>query len=119
MSGVRHRAIAFGFFTHRLQAEKLIQASSASFSMRKSAFLRAIYEQISAVRSQIQAGSGFSATRMSRKLQMQFPWGSTHAAWPPYSPVLMWMCALEPVRSPEAVALPHPNRPCEFGRALV
>jgi len=34
----RVRAIAFGFFTHGLQAEKLIQAASASFSMRKSAF---------------------------------------------------------------------------------
>jgi hypothetical protein len=51
-------AIAFGFFTHWLQAEKLIQAASASFSTRKSAFLRAMYEQISTVRSQIQIGSG-------------------------------------------------------------
>lgn len=52
------RAVALGFFTRRVQAEMLIQASSANFSIRKSSFLLAVYEQIGAVRSQIPTGSG-------------------------------------------------------------
>jgi hypothetical protein len=53
------RAIAFGFLGHRSQAGKLIPAASANFSTRKSALLRAMYEQIDTIRSRIQTGSVF------------------------------------------------------------
>src|ERR1035437_10328773 len=62
------RAIAFGFFTHRFQAGKLIQAASASFSMRKSAFLRAMCEEINTVRSRIQTVSGCFWTSDVKKI---------------------------------------------------
>src|ERR1039457_6743194 len=75
MSGGRHRAIAFGFFKHELQAENLIQASSASFSMQKCAFLRAIYEQIRAVRSQIQARLGLFCNSDVKKIPNAIPLG--------------------------------------------
>ena len=67
------RAIAFGFFTHRFQAGKLIQAASASFSMRKSAFLRGMSEQINTVRSRIQTGSGSFCNSDVKKIPNAIP----------------------------------------------
>jgi hypothetical protein len=60
-----------------LQAEKLIQAASDSFSMRKSAFLRAMYEQINTVRSQNQTGSGFFCNSDVKKTPNAIPLGLT------------------------------------------
>jgi|ERR1022692_1408470 hypothetical protein len=67
------RAIAFGFFTYRFQGGKLIKATPATFSMRKSAFLRAMSEQINTVRSRIQTGLGFFCNSDVKKIPNAIP----------------------------------------------
>ena len=67
------QAIAFGFFTHRLQAGLLIQAASATLSMRKSAFSSAMHEQIDTVRSRIQTGLVFFCNSDVKKIPNAIP----------------------------------------------
>jgi hypothetical protein len=62
------RAIAFGFFAHRLQAGKWIFATSADFSMREFALLRGLYKQIDTIRSRIQTGSGLFSGSAVKKI---------------------------------------------------
>ena len=77
----RARANAFGFFTHRFQAGKLIQAASASFSSRKSALLRAMCEQINTVRSRIQTGSGFFCNSDVKEIPNAFALSGGHLGY--------------------------------------
>ena len=62
-------------FTDGLQTGKLIRLASASFSMCKTDFLKAMCEQIDAVGNRIQPGSGFFCNSDVKRIPNAIPLG--------------------------------------------